>query len=78
MVEAPPFGLNLDWKFEQVIGYVSSWSATARYRKALGTDPVPLLAESLGAAWPGAGSTVPLRMPLGIRAGRLHPARRTG
>ena len=74
-VEAPPFGLNLDWKLEQVIGYVSSWSATARYRKALGTDPVPLLAESLGAAWPGKGASVPLRMPLGVRAGRLHPAR---
>ncbi|MEO8062694.1 MAG: class I SAM-dependent methyltransferase [Pseudomonadota bacterium] len=74
-VEAPPFGLSLDWKFEQMTGYVSSWSATARYRKALGKDPVPLLAESLGAIWPGAGASVPLRMPLGLRAGCLHPAR---
>ena len=73
-VEAPPFGLELNWRFEQVIGYVSSWSATARYRKALGTDPVPLLAESLGAIWPAAGATAPLRMPLGLRAGRLRPA----
>ena len=71
----PPFALDLSWSFEQVLGYVSSWSATARYRKALGTDPVPLLAESLGAAWPGKGASVPLRMPLGVRAGRLHPAR---
>jgi SAM-dependent methyltransferase len=74
-IEVPPFGLGLDWKIEQVIGYVSSWSATARYRKALGKDPVPLLAQSLGAIWPAAGASVPLRMPLGIRAGRLHPAR---
>jgi ubiquinone/menaquinone biosynthesis C-methylase UbiE len=70
-VEVPPFELQLDWKFEQVIGYVSSWSATARYREALGRDPVPLLVESLGAAWPGAGASTSLRMPLGIRAGRL-------
>jgi SAM-dependent methyltransferase len=76
-IEVPPFGLDLDWTLEQVIGYVSSWSATARYRKALGKDPVPLLAESLSAVWPAPGAIVPLRMPLGIRAGLLHPARRS-
>ncbi len=76
-LEAPPFGLNLDWRIEQVIGYVSSWSATARYRKAVGADPVPMLAESLGAIWPGAGVSVPLHMPLGLRAGRLRPVTRS-
>jgi SAM-dependent methyltransferase len=71
-IETPSFGLDLEWSLEQVIGYVSSWSATARYRKALGKDPVPLLRESLGAIWPGA--TALLRMPLGLRAGRLRAA----
>ena len=33
--QSPEFGLELDWNLEQVLGYVSSWSATARYRKAL-------------------------------------------
>jgi SAM-dependent methyltransferase len=74
-IEAPPFGLALEWNLEQVVGYVSSWSATARYRKAFGEDPVPLLLQSLGAAWPRAGARVPLHMPLGLRAGRLRPAR---
>src|SRR5689334_969018 len=46
-MDHPAFGLELDWPFEQVIGYVSSWSATAQYRKALGQDPVPLLRASL-------------------------------
>jgi len=73
-VEAPAFALELNWTLEQVIGYVSSWSATARYRKALGEDPVPRLTATLGAIWPAAGATVPLRMPLGLRAGRLGPA----
>ena len=75
-IEAPPFGLKLEWNLEQVLGYVSSWSATTRYRQALGADPVPLLAESLGDIWPGAGASVPLHMPLGLRAGYLHPAHR--
>ena len=70
-VPAPEFGLEFEWDIEQVLGYVSSWSATARYKKALGTDPVPQLRESLSAAWPGTGAQVAIRMPLGMRAGRL-------
>jgi SAM-dependent methyltransferase len=42
-IETPEFALELIWNIDQLAGYVSSWSATARYRKALGTDPVPLL-----------------------------------
>jgi SAM-dependent methyltransferase len=74
-VEAPPFALKLNWNIEQVVGYVSSWSATARYRKALGRDPVPLLRESLEATWPPGFGTVAVSMPLGLRAGLLRPAK---
>jgi hypothetical protein len=41
----------------------------------VGEDPVPMLAESLRAVWPGEGVSVALRMPLGVRAGHLHRAR---
>jgi SAM-dependent methyltransferase len=68
----PAFGLELDWPFEQVIGYVSSWSATAQYRKALGTDPVPLLRDSLERGWPVADATARVLIPLGLRAARLR------
>lgn len=71
-VATPEFGLELEWNLDQVAGYVSSWSATSRYRQALGTDPVPLLRELLSAAWPGAGVTA-IRMPIGLRVGRLGP-----
>ena len=70
---APEFALTLDWTLPQVLGYVSSWSATARYKKANGTDPVPLLAASLAGIWPGAGARVTLRMPLGLHAARATP-----
>ena len=70
-LEHPAFGLELDWPFEQVIGYVSSWSATAQYRKANGSDPVPLLRESLAAAWPGDAATMRVLIPLGLRVARL-------
>jgi ubiquinone/menaquinone biosynthesis C-methylase UbiE len=67
----PPFGLELRWSLDEVLGYVGSWSATARYRQALGSDPVPLLRESLAAAWPAHGGAA-LRMPLTLRVARLR------
>jgi SAM-dependent methyltransferase len=68
----PAFALELDWRLAQVIGYVSSWSATARYRQARSADPVPLLEEALGRIWPG-DATARLRMPLGMRVANLRP-----
>lgn len=73
----PEFGLTLRWNLEQVLGYVSSWSATARYRQARGDDPVPLLRASLQGAWPGEGSMAEIRMPIGLRAGRLRESTRS-
>jgi SAM-dependent methyltransferase len=74
-IAAPEFALELQWSLDQVVGYVSSWSATARYRKALGTDPVALLRESLSAIWSAGDCAVAVRIPLGLRAGLLRPAR---
>ena len=71
-IEAPEFALELSWNIEQVAGYVSSWSATARYRKALEKDPLPLLRESLAAAWPAGGVGVPIRMSLVLRVAGLR------
>lgn len=73
-IPAPEFGTELSWNLEQVAGYVSSWSATARYRKALGKDPVPLLRASLGEVWPARDSSVAIRMPIGLRVGKLASA----
>lgn len=70
----PPFCLDLDWSFSQVIGYVSSWSATAGYRAARGADPVPLLADSLRKSWPD-DTPARLRMPLGMRVAKIGARR---
>jgi len=70
-METPTFGRDLSWNIEQVAGYVSSWSATVRYAQALGTDPVPSLRDSLSAAWPADAVSVPIRMTIGLRVGKL-------
>jgi SAM-dependent methyltransferase len=71
----PQFALTLRWNLEQLLGYVSSWSATTQYRKAKGDDPVPLLRASLQAAWPGEATLVEIRLPIGLRAGWLRAAK---
>jgi SAM-dependent methyltransferase len=71
---APRFSLDLDWSPAQVIGYVSSWSATARYREARGADPVPLFAQALRKVWRD-DTAARLRMPLGMRVAKIGGAR---
>jgi SAM-dependent methyltransferase len=68
----PQFGLALAWTLEQVLGYVSSWSATSRYRQALGQDPLPRLRAALAPAWPREGARVTVRMPIGLRVAKLE------
>jgi SAM-dependent methyltransferase len=70
-IETPEFGVELNWNLDQVAGYASTWSATARYRQALGADPVPLLRDALAAEWPANSASVAIRMPLGLRVGKL-------
>ena len=71
-IDHPGFGLDLEWSIDQVLGYVSSWSATARYREARRADPVPLLHAGLRAAWPEGRATLQLRMPLALRVARIR------
>jgi SAM-dependent methyltransferase len=50
-IDAPPFSLENDWTLPQVVGYMRSMSATARYMKANGVDPVVAVGEELLALW---------------------------
>jgi ubiquinone/menaquinone biosynthesis C-methylase UbiE len=66
----PPFSICTDWTLEQALGYVSTWSAVARYRDAHPAhDPLQDLAGQLGTHWPAAG-TLRLVWPVHLRLGR--------
>ena len=69
-LETPPFALENEWTLPQIVGYMRSMSATARYLKANGVDPVVAVAEELGALW---GDDVPRRIvwPVIVLAGRV-------
>jgi ubiquinone/menaquinone biosynthesis C-methylase UbiE len=67
----PTFAMQLDWSLEQLLGYVSSWSATARYIKDRGVDPVPQLRSLLRPNWGEAEQLRAVKWPMSLRAARL-------
>jgi SAM-dependent methyltransferase len=69
-ITPPAIGLDASWTLEQMTGYLQTWSATRRYIKANGSDPVPAFAEQLRAWWGNGQRTV--RWPLTILAGRVQ------
>jgi SAM-dependent methyltransferase len=69
-VAAPPFFMRARWTREDLLGYVGSWSAVARYRQQHGADPMPAFAEEMSRAWP-AGRTIDIEWPIYILIGRV-------
>jgi len=69
-VNAPTFGMHVDWPLSRLLGYFSSYSATKRYREATGIDPVAAHADALAAAWGDPATTRRLRWPLFVHARR--------
>ena len=68
-IEVPRFNIYADWAVDDMLGYLRTWSACSRYRKAHACDPVTLIAGKLHDAW-GTGSR-PVRWPLTLRVCRL-------
>ncbi|MGA3156642.1 MAG: class I SAM-dependent methyltransferase [Steroidobacteraceae bacterium] len=68
----PEFAMQLRWSLEQLVGYLGSWSATSRYIKARGEDPVPALRAALQAHWPAGDGLMRIMWPLKLRAVRLN------
>lgn len=69
-VASPPFVLENDWTPQQLAGYMRSMSATSRYTKANGVDPVVAVEEELRAIWPD-GAPRRIVWPVVVLAGRV-------
>lgn len=66
----PPFVMQLPWNLEQLLGYFRSWSATAAYAKANGSDPVAALEPRLRACWGDPAQAHTITWPLALLVGR--------
>ena len=69
-VETPPFFMRARWTREDLLGYVSSWSAVARYRQQQNADPLPGFAGDIRRAWPD-GKVIDIEWPLYMLVGRV-------
>ena len=50
-IAAPPFRMEMHWTLNQLLGYLSTWSATNRFIKANGRNPIEPLAVELARVW---------------------------
>lgn len=70
-IGAPGFEMRVEWNLQQLLAYLTSWSAAQKYLKATGEDAVASIAEELAAAWHEPEHVRPVRWTLAIRAGRV-------
>jgi ubiquinone/menaquinone biosynthesis C-methylase UbiE len=50
-LDTPRFSIEVEWTLTQLSGYFCSWSATQKYIKEKGIDPVPGFIETLRKHW---------------------------
>lgn len=68
------FSMDADWSPEQLLGYLSTWSAVSRFKADKGSDPLEAFAAALPAAW-GKSPLHRIHWPLTLRVGRHEPPR---
>lgn len=73
-IAVPPFAMQLQWTLGHLLDYFRSWSATAAYVKAKGSDPVAALEPRLKACWGDPAQQRTVTWPLALLAGRHEAA----
>ncbi|UOK41208.1 MULTISPECIES: class I SAM-dependent methyltransferase [Flavobacterium] len=66
------FTESYTWSFEQLIGYLETWSATTNYKKANNNEnPIDIVREELKTSWEKGNKKV--AFPMFLRIGKLKP-----
>ena len=68
-VAVPELWIEEEWDFSRFARYFSTWSATARYRKATGHDPLEIVGEEMESAWGDPALVRRVRWPVMMHAG---------
>jgi ubiquinone/menaquinone biosynthesis C-methylase UbiE len=76
-IPAPRFRMETQWTLDQLLGYFSTWSATNRYIKSTGRNPLESLSAELSSVWGVAGSGRLVVWPLTLRVGRKIEGQRS-
>lgn len=68
-VAAPTIAMAEHWTRDELIGYATTWSATVKLVRAVGTAPLDAFAARLADVWPG-NEPREIRWPLALRFAR--------
>ncbi|WP_113651175.1 class I SAM-dependent methyltransferase [Pedobacter namyangjuensis] len=66
----PDFEMTTEWNFDQLVGYLETWSALQHYIKAKDENPITLVYNDLKQAW-GKADTYKIHFPLLLKVGSL-------
>ena len=70
-IPSAELAMRATWRRADLVGYLSTWSATQRYVRARGVDPTIELRRELDAVWDDREPPRPVRWPLHMLVGRL-------
>jgi SAM-dependent methyltransferase len=70
-LEAPALEIRLDWRLEDLVGYVGTWSAAWALERVAGQGPLASLRRELARAWGPPTEVRTVRWPLALRVGRV-------
>jgi SAM-dependent methyltransferase len=74
-VPAPAFEMTAEWDLPTLLGYMNTWSATKRFEKAHGFNPLERLEGDFAAAWGDPVAPRTVRWKLALRVGRVGGGR---
>jgi ubiquinone/menaquinone biosynthesis C-methylase UbiE len=70
-LSVPDLTMTATWTVKELIGYLSTYSATHRLIEQRGIEPIATLFEQLTQSWGGTEVVHPIQWPLYMRVGRL-------
>lgn len=68
--QTPSFNIQATFNYEQLCGYLSTWSATQKYRAATTPDPFPDVCQQIADQWPQSPD-ISINWPVILRLGRI-------
>jgi ubiquinone/menaquinone biosynthesis C-methylase UbiE len=69
-ITPPAFRMETRWTLDELLGYFSTWSATNRFIKANGRNPIETLDAELACVWGQREKKRTVVWPLSLRVGR--------
>lgn len=70
-ITPPEFIMETEWRLDDLIGFLSSWSATQIHLKAEGVHPLEKILDELHASWGDTGQRKLVKWPLHFRVGKI-------